>query len=218
MKSILSIALLLLSQFAVAETAPPRYADAVAAIKRYDRMYQTPPHPIVFVGSSSIRKWETLQVAFGSYNVINRGIGGSTIEDIAVHLDDLVVSYQPRQVVLYVGDNNIPDEKESATSVAGKTVDLVRAIRARLPGVPLLYISMKPSPSRDKYRDKYVEANRLIADALAKEPQASFVDVFAPMLDNGKARRELFVDDMLHLNRDGYRLWEEQVGPHLLKN
>jgi lysophospholipase L1-like esterase len=216
-RTLLAVTLLLSSQLAFAQAAP-RFADDIAAIRKYDRIYQTPAHPILFVGSSTIRKWDTLQTAFGPYNVLNRGIGGSIIEDIAAHLDDLVVNYQPRQIVLYVGENNLPDEKETAQSVADKTIALVRAIRDKLPAVPIVYISMKPSPSREKVRDKCVEANRLIAAHLAQEKNTSYVDVFTPMLDNGKVRPELFVNDMLHMNRDGYRLWEKQIAAHLLKN
>src|SRR5471030_2995724 len=98
--------LLLFAAGATSAQSKPAFWDEVQAIKYYDMVYQQPAHPIVFVGSSSIRKWEHLQVAFGAYNVMNRGIGGAFVNDIIRYLDDLVFTYQPRQIVIYVGEND----------------------------------------------------------------------------------------------------------------
>lgn len=76
---------------------------------------------------------------------------------------------------------------------------------------------MKPSPSRDKFQQKAREANQLIREFLAKEKNTAFIDVFSPMMKDGKSRPELFVDDMLHMNAKGYAIWEEVVRPYLLK-
>jgi lysophospholipase L1-like esterase len=194
-----------------------RYDADIATIKAYDKIYETPTGQIVFTGSSSIRKWNNLQAAFGVYNVINRGIGGAVIDDIAYHLNDLVFTYKPRQIVLYVGENNLPDETQTPEIILNKTVALYKAIRAKLPQVPIVYIGMKPSPSRDKYQQKCKAANDLIEKFIATEKNTVFVDVFTPMLVNGKSRPELFVGDMLHMNKEGYTLWEKLVQPFLLK-
>lgn len=194
-----------------------RYDADIATIKAYDKIYETPTDQIVFTGSSSIRKWNNLQAAFGVYNVINRGIGGAVIDDIAYHLNDLVFTYKPRQIVLYVGENNLPDETQTPEIILNKTVALYKAIRAKLPQVPIVYIGMKPSPSRDKYQQKCKAANDLIEKFIATEKNTVFVDVFTPMLVNGKSRPELFVGDMLHMNKEGYTLWEKLVQPFLLK-
>jgi lysophospholipase L1-like esterase len=197
----------------------PRFWDDVQTIKAYDKLFTPTPHPILFVGSSSIRKWADLQQAFGSYGVINRGIGGTVIDEIAYYLNDIVFPYQPRQIVLYVGENDLPNEKNTADSVFNKTVHLYQLIRATLPEVPIVYISFKPSPSRDKYQQKAADANRMIKTFLAKEKNTVFVDVYTPMLSKeGKSRPELFVGDMLHMNQQGYTIWDDAVRPYLLKN
>jgi len=206
--------------FSLISTAQEKrqYDADIEAIRNYDKIYTPAPNPVVFAGSSSIRKWDHLQVAFGNYNVINRGIGGAVIEDISYYLNDLVFTYKPRQIVLYVGENNLPDDKETAETILAKTVALYGAIRAKLPDVSIVYIAMKPSPVRDKYQQKCKAANDLISKFLSTEKNAVFVDVFTPMLLNGKSRPELFVEDMLHMNAAGYSLWEKLVAPFLLKN
>jgi lysophospholipase L1-like esterase len=34
---------------------------------------------------------------------------------------------------------------------------------------------------------------------------------------DGKSRPELFVKDMLHMNKQGYAIWENAVRPYLIK-
>ncbi len=152
------------------------------------------------------------------FNTLNRGIGGAVVDDITYYLNDLVFPYNPRQIVLYVGENDLPDESESAQDILNKTIALWKGIRAKLPEVPIVYINFKPSPSRDKYALKAVEANKLIKDFILQEKGADYVDVYSLMLDKqGKSMPELFVEDMLHMNRSGYRIWEKAVKHHLLK-
>ncbi|SEM76243.1 Lysophospholipase L1 [Chitinophaga rupis] len=196
----------------------PRFWDDVQTIKQFDKMYNPPAHPILFTGSSSIRKWDDLERTFASYVVLNRGIGGAIVNDITFYLNDIVFPYHPRQIVLYVGENDLPDEASTADSVLQRTERLFHLIRNKLPDVPIVYISMKPSPSREKFQQKAIEANALIKDFLSKEKQTVFIDVFHAMLTaDGKTRPELFVSDMLHMNAKGYQIWKELVEPHLLK-
>jgi lysophospholipase L1-like esterase len=195
----------------------PNLWDEVQTIKKYDQQYQTPPNPILFVGSSSIRKWDALQTSFGNYNVINRGIGGAVINDIVYYLNDIVFPYHPRQIVLYVGENDLPNENLTADSILIQTKKLFRKIRATLPTTPIIYISFKPSPSRDRFQAKAKESIGLIQQFLAKEKNVVYIDVYSLMLKNGKSRPELFVDDQLHMNAEGYKIWETAVRSHLMK-
>lgn len=194
-----------------------RFETDVQTIKKYDKIYNPAPNPILFIGSSSIRKWDNLQIAFGNYNVLNRGIGGAVIDDITYYLEDLMFVYQPRQIVIYVGENDIPVENETPEIILKKTVSLFRAIRTKLPEIPIVYISLKPSPVRDKYKEKCIATNKLIRSFIENEKNTSFVDVFTPMLRDEKSRPELFLSDMLHMKPEGYQIWEKAVKPKLLK-
>ncbi|WP_217601658.1 GDSL-type esterase/lipase family protein [Chitinophaga sp. GbtcB8] len=218
-KVILLYTLLLAASVTVLQAQDkPRFWDDVQTIKQFDKMYNPPAHPILFTGSSSIRKWDDLERSFASYVVLNRGIGGAIVNDITFYLNDIVFPYHPRQIVLYVGENDLPDEASTADSVLQRTERLFHLIRNKLPDVPIVYISMKPSPSREKFQQKAIEANALIKDFLSKEKQTVFIDVFHAMLTaDGKTRPELFVSDMLHMSAKGYQIWKEMVEPHLLK-
>ncbi|MCZ4225435.1 GDSL-type esterase/lipase family protein [Pedobacter rhodius] len=216
-KIILLITTLYFSILSIAAQTKPPFWDDVQTIKKYDQLFKPPVHPVLFVGSSSIRKWDNLTQVFAKYNALNRGIGGAVINDITFYLNDVVFPYEPRQIVLYVGENDIINDKVTADTVLNRTVALYKAIRAKLPVTPIAYISIKPSPSRDKFRDKAVASNELIKKFLAGEKNTSFIDIFPRMLQDGKSRSELFVDDMLHMNPDGYAIWEKAVKPYLIK-
>ncbi|WP_316824134.1 GDSL-type esterase/lipase family protein [Pedobacter miscanthi] len=194
-----------------------RFFNDVQVIKSYDKIYAPAANPILFIGSSSIRRWSNLQSTFGAYNVLNRGIGGAVIDDVTYYLDDLLFVYQPRQVVIYVGENDIPIENESPEIILEKTITLYKAIRSKLPEIPVVYISLKPSPVRDKYQAKCIATNKLLRSFFEKGKNTSFADVFTPMLKDGKSRPELFVSDMLHMKPEGYKIWEKVLKPKLLK-
>ena len=214
MKKIILLLAFFLTATAWSQTQP--FWNEVQTIKKYDQQFGFPPRPILFVGSSSIRMWNSLQVSFGEYNVLNRGIGGAVFGDVTNYLEDIVFPYNPRQIVIYA-ENDLPDESASAQIILERFKTLYNGIRAKMPDVPIAYISMKPSPSRDKFRQKAIDSNKLIKDFLANEKNTAYIDIFTPMMKNGNSRPELFVQDMLHMNADGYAIWENAVRPYLLK-
>jgi lysophospholipase L1-like esterase len=196
----------------------PAYWNDIQVIKKYDNIYAPPEHPILFIGSSSIRKWDDLERTFAKYKVMNRGIGGAVVNDITRYANDIVFPYHPRQVVIYVGENDLVDEQSTADSILVRTRRLLQLIREGLPGIPIVYISIKPSPVREKYLDKAIAANNLIREYISTQKNMAFVDVFHKMLTaDGKPMPELFIEDRLHLNPDGYRIWQKAIKPCLIK-
>jgi len=193
------------------------FSKDVSTIQKYDQIYKPAKQPILFVGSSSVRKWGTLQRDFGQYVVLNRGVGGFVINDLIYFADQLIFKYQPRQIIMYVGENDLPQKSATADTVFNRFVKLYTLIRSKLPDIPFGYIALKPSPSRAQFDEKCKAANKLIKDYLSKQPHSRFIDVYTPMINNGHARKELFVSDMLHMNPKGYAIWKKLVKPYLLK-
>lgn len=166
---------------------------------------------MLFYGSSSIRLWETLAKDFPELTVVNRGFGGSTLADCVEEMERLVFPVQPRAVVLYAGENDL-DQGSSPERVEDLFREFAGRLDDRLELVPLVFISLKPSPSREWVWPKVRRTNERICAAVAGWPNARFLDVFPLMLDaGGKARHEFFTEDWLHLSRAGYVLWAEQV-------
>jgi lysophospholipase L1-like esterase len=216
MKKLLSFLVLILIVCISAVNAQ-RYQDDINTIQKWDKMYAPPANPILFTGSSSIRKWDDLERTFATYVVMNRGVGGAVTNDIIYYADEIIFPYHPRQIVLYVGENDLTEKGVTADTIFNRFKNLYATIRSKLPNTPIVYISIKPSPSRVQFLRIARQANILIRSYIAKQSHIIFVDVFQPMLDkNGQPRKELFVADMLHMNAQGYAIWRKAVSPHLL--
>jgi len=191
-----------------------RWAGEMTAFERQDVDRPSPSDAVLFVGSSSIRMWK-LPESFPETPTINRGFGGSQIVDSVRHFDLLVAKHRPRVVVFYAGDNDVASGK-SAEQVHRDYRDFRERLRRSLPEAKLLYIAIKPSIARWKLADVMQAANQRIAVDCETDKLATFVDVWRPMLgEDGRPREELFVDDGLHLNKDGYKLWAGLLRPHL---
>jgi lysophospholipase L1-like esterase len=188
------------------------FEDEIRALVLSEARAPLPRDPVLFYGSSSIRFWTTLAADFPELPVVNRAFGGSTLRECVEEMERLVFPVDPRAIVLYAGDNDL-DHGARPEEVQEHFEDFVSAVDDRLGLVPLVFISIKPSPARLWNIANIRRTNALIRDTLAAWPQAQFLDLFTPMLrpDGQDARREFYAEDGLHLSAEGYRLWAEQV-------
>ncbi|MEO7833720.1 MAG: G-D-S-L family lipolytic protein, partial [Ginsengibacter sp.] len=140
---------LLIFNFANAQNAP--FYSEIQQFKTQDSIDFPPKHAILFLGSSSFRKWEDVQKYFPGYKIINRGFGGSTFPDAIYYADEIIFPYEPKQVIIYEGDNDLASSGNiTADSVLNRFKHLFNLIRSRLPNTSIAYVSIKPSPSRKK--------------------------------------------------------------------
>lgn len=197
------------------QVSSAEWAGDMARFAAEDAAHPPPRDAALFVGSSSIRLWETLAGDFPGVAVINRGFGGSEIRDSTWYADRIVVPYKPRLIVFYAGDNDIASGR-SPRQLHDDFLAFVKRVRRDLPSVPIVFVSCKPSPSRARLLDAQREANALIRAEAARQKRVAFVDVFAPMLDAaGQPRAGLFLEDRLHMNAAGYAIWRDAIAPYL---
>jgi hypothetical protein len=197
--------------------APDNWKNEIDGLTKSDAANPPPLHGIVFVGSSSIRFWSTLDRDFPGLPVIRRGFGGSELADSTFYFDRIVLPYQPDVVVLYAGENDI-HAGVSPEIIAQNFEAFRKKLHQELPAARLIYISMKPSPSRWDEREKASRANALIAEACTRDVKCTFLDIYTAMLDaQGKPRPELFREDRLHMNAEGYAIWIRLLTPLLKK-
>ncbi len=194
--------------------ATSRWEKEIEAFEKQEKDRPVPKNAIVFVGSSSVRLWK-LDKSFPDIDVVNRGFGGSQLADAVQFAPRLLFKQQPRLVVLYAGDNDLAAGK-TPEQVAADFQEFVQVVHKELPKTKIVYLSIKPSPSRWKLADKVVKANTLIAESCKKDERLTFVDVYKPMLGpDDKPRPELFREDNLHMNDKGYELWTMLLKPYL---
>jgi lysophospholipase L1-like esterase len=206
-------ALLICAGVVPAAAQSDRWEKDIAAFEAADLASPPPQGEVVFIGSSTIRLWD-LKGSFPDVKAINRGFGGSEMQDSTRYVDRIVVPYSPRLVVVYAGDNDIMGIPSEHVVIAFER--FVRAVHARLPETKILYIGIKPSLLRWGQVDRMRQANAMIRQFCERDDRLGFVDTDNAMLGwDEKPRKELYVADGLHLSAAGYQILNALVRPFL---
>lgn len=196
-------------------TSAIRWQKDIFAFAEQDAEEAPPANPIIFTGSSSIRRWTSLADDFPDLPVMNRGFGGSEVFDSFNFADLTVLRYKPRQVVMYAGSNDISAGK-TPQRVLEDIKAFVAKVHAALPDCRISYISNAPNPSRWKLEDKMRELNRLAEDYCKTDPRLEYINTHDAMLGaDGNPLPNIFVSDQLHMNAKGYAIWTQIIAPHL---
>jgi len=207
------------SPLTAAVTHQPPFWDEISEFRRQDSIQHPRSGAILFVGSSSFRLWPNIQSCFPGYTIINRGFGGSTFPDVIRYAGEIIFPYHPKQVVIYCGNNDLAaSDSVTAEMVYNRFVRLYDLIRGRLKDIDIDFISIKPSPSQQKLMPRMEEVNDMIRDFMAKRSHAALVDVYHSMLNpKGQPIDSFFLNDKLHMNEKGYKVWQQILQPYLDK-
>lgn len=217
MKKIFAAFLLLTFALIFSQEKKPMYWQDIQNFKKTDLESAPPKDAILLIGSSSFTKWQDVSDYFPGKVIINRGFGGSRLTDLNYYSEDLLNPYQPKQIIIYCGENDFADDaKLKSKVVVDRYKTFYRKIREKFPNIQVDYISIKYSPSREHLWPQMKEANKKIAKFMKKEKNADFIDITKVMNDtNGNIRKDLFVEDMLHMTPEGYQLWTKVMKPYM---
>jgi len=221
-KFILSFCLLLgANYFALAQNSTPHpFQDEINAFAKADSLHSPVKNSILFVGSSSFRKWTDINDYFPGYPIINRGFGGSVLTDVIYYAKETILKYHPKQIYIYCGENDIASsEAVTPEIVLTRFKDLLKIIRVNLNGsLPVVFVSLKPSVARWSMQERIVKTNNLIKQYITTQKNVTFLDIHSDMLDaNGQVFKDIFVGDNLHMNAKGYQIWQKIIAPTLVK-
>jgi len=147
--------------------------------------------------------------------VLNLGFGGSTIEALRLLLCPLSATrLNPRSLLLYAGDND-PRRRTQCGQVLGWFRSLADKVAANLGAVPFGFVSVKPSPARYPIIGRIRRFNDQVRQEIESRPRATtWTSSRQCSNPSGKPRAEFFLEDGLHLSRQGYRLWSRLLEPH----
>ena len=224
----LSLFLLLsTSDFALAAAIAPapeieaaaiqRWEKDIAALEARDQIESHPADSILFVGSSSIRMWNTIGTDIAPYHPIPRGYGGARFSDLAVFARRLIAPHRFQALVLFVA-NDVTGASEDARpeQVAGWFGHIVDIAQEVQPGAEIFCLEITPTPSRWAAWPMIRQVNRALARECAARPNVHFIPTAHAYLDAaGQPHADLFLDDRLHLNALGYRIWSAIITSHL---
>ena len=238
MKRILLLLFLLVTTFASAQTATPttliktvipfeqrdetswitRYQGDINRYQKENKRLKDLSCDVLFLGSSSINLWDTIYEDFAPLKLIRRSYGGATLRDMIYNYNTIAKGYTPKSILLYV-ENDLGNHKEGVNAV--KCFDLFRIFIDKLkkdyPNTPLIVVSLKPSQHKaDQLKDQ------LLVNALLEENATAqgytYIDITKVMYDEaGNLRTDIFKEDNLHMNAEGYKLWTAILKPLLIK-
>jgi hypothetical protein len=209
--------------FGIGQTCTTLHAQAfkqeVLQFQKSDSIVMPPKGQIVFAGSSTFTKWKDVAMYFPGYPIINRGFGGATLVDLIYYVDEAIIKYQPSQVFLYCGENDMADvDTVSPATVLQRFKTLHSILLKKLPRpTKIFFVSLKPSVARWHLEPKFIETNKLIEGYIATQKNMQYIDVHSAMLDDNKeVLKDIFIADKLHMNPKGYLIWQKQFAPYMM--
>jgi len=197
--------------------APAWYDQEIRAYEAADEAAMPEPGGVLFIGSSSIRMWKSLEEDMAPVPVINRGFGGSKTHEVLAVFDRIVLPYEPGVIVYYCGDNDLGTDNTDSEAAAEGFIAFDRRARAEWPGVRVINIPIKPSLARWGNWEAMRRANGMVRAYCERTPGAVYVDTATPTLDaSGAPDPVMFLGDGLHLSERGYEVWTRVVRPAVM--
>lgn len=195
------------------EPAMERWENDIRKLEARDARETEPENAILFVGSSSIRLWDSIDADMQPYAVIQRGYGGAKFTDLAVFAHRLITPHRYRALVLFVAnDVTGGDDDRSPREVEALLMHVFAISRKHQPDAPVFVIEITPTSSRWKVWPEIAAVNAALRARALQTPGLFFIPTAAHYLnDQARPRDHLFRDDRLHLNTDGYDLWAKRI-------
>lgn len=217
MRKIFSAIIIFLMLVGINAQNKPAFWDDIQHFKQLNKENPPPKNAVLLVGSSSFTMWKDVDAYFPEKVIVNRGFGGSSLYDLNFYSEELLKPYSPKQIIIYCGENDFAgNEKLKPREVFNRFKHFYAEIRKYYPEVPVAYVSIKLSPSRENLWPKFIETNSLIRKFMERKENAEYIDITKAMNGpDGKIRKDLFLEDMLHMKPEGYQIWKKVMEPYL---
>ena len=185
----------------------------IEAFERLDKTQSYAEDAILFIGSSSIRLWETLTEDMKPYPVIQRGYGGAHFRDMVFFTDRIMSDHQLSMVVCFVANDISGSEQDGTPQEVLKLFKhFIKQVRVKYPTIPIMQIAITPTKSRWSLWPEIDKVNALMKGYCEKTDNLYFIDTVPEFLDEkGQPKTQWFIKDQLHLNEKGYEVWNRII-------
>lgn len=196
-----------------------KWSKDMERIAALDAQENDPANAVLFIGSSSIRLWSDIEADMQPWPVIERGYGGAKFSDLAVLADRIIQPHRFRALAIFVANditgavNDLPTDE-----VVRLFQHVVATARQHAPEAPIFLIEITPTPKRWEAWEKIQQVNAALRMACEAENNLHYIATADQYLDaQGQPIVELFTEDRLHQNRDGYARWSRRIQTHFAK-
>ena len=201
-----------------------QFEAEVSYLESLDLKQKANQNDILFLGSSSIRLWNNIEKDMYPYSPVRRGYGGAHYYDLIHFSERLVVNHSPKAILIFVA-NDITGSDDS-NLVGDLSPNQVRRlfyynyklIRNIHKNIPIFLIETTPTPKRWNVWHQIFKANKKLERLCLKEPNLYFIRTRDKFIgEDGLPIKSFFLDDELHLNYDGYKLWASVIKSRLVE-
>lgn len=184
-----------------------RYEKAVRNYEKQSEENPPKPETTFFVGSSTFTRWKNIPNDFAEFQPVNRGFGGSTLNDWnEIATARLLTPFKPSRVVLYCGGNDITRGATGEQAIE-RFKTLVADLRKANSETVIHFCSIHFAPVCEKSWNEFRVYNDGVKKIAEEDPNIYYVDFENAVRDkDGKVREELYLEDRLHLTRQGEEL------------
>ena len=198
----------------------------ISKLENLDNYEKYSNNALLFIGSSSIRRWNTIKKDMNPYDAIKRGYGGAHYSDIIHFSKRLVKNHKPKAILIFVANDikgNNKDDLYSKNLTDRTPIEVKRLfkftisqIRSIHKEIPIIAIETTPTPSRWSAWEQISKANDLIMNFCSSKSNLHFIQTRDEFIgNNGLPIETFFVKDRLHLNDAGYSLWSKIIKANL---
>jgi lysophospholipase L1-like esterase/type 1 glutamine amidotransferase len=189
----------------------------VSGLEAKDKSQPYPEDAVLLIGSSSIRLWETAAKDLAPYPVIERGYGGASFADLAHYAERIVSPHKYRAAVVFCANDVTGGEGDRSPEEVAEWFGYVAdVLRHHQPDAQIICCDVRPTPLRHHVWDKTQKVNAALKAECDKRAGVHYLNTAGEyLLENGDARSDVYRDDRLHLNADGYKLWSAQIKAEL---
>ena len=189
--------------------------NQVVTFERREIRFPPPQGAIVVTGSSTIRLWLQIRDDLAPLEIIPRGFGSSTADELDQYLDRLVLPHSPRAVVIYEGDHDL-QVGMTPEFILERMTSVLQRIGTAYPQARIYLVSVKPSPKYESLWPQAQVVNQMFTELCFYVPNCTYVDTATYLLlPNGKPNKAYFRSDRVHLNDAGYAVWNGVLKPVL---
>jgi len=198
------------------EFSVDRYQKDIDRFKKQKKWFKRrSSDSVLFTGSSTITLWKSINKDLSPHPILNRGFGGSTLIEQNYFFTDIVKDNQPTLVFLYAGENDLSLGK-SVEETHQQLLTFFSKCEKHLPNTKVVYLAMKPSPSKWYLWSKMKHANTLAETYCSTHPNYFYLNPSEGLLgEDGKPLDKFYLNDKLHLSNRGYNVWLGNIKPVL---
>ena len=196
------------------------FEDDIQALEQLTD-YENLQDYLLFIGSSSIKRWDSMEKDMSPYTIVKRGYGGAHYYDLIHFIDRLIINKQKAKAVIIfvanditIGDRDNYFNKRHSDLTPKEVTKLFKSVTKKISSklgenLPIFVIETTPTASRWHVWKEIAKANELIKSFTEKKSNLNYISTRKFFLnEKNYPIGEYFLSDSLHLNDKGYDLWQ----------